>query len=400
MKKLFFWLVVIVIAISLLFVFFVKPFVLDLAVKGLRTAFKASDVSIGHVGINSKTSLIFSNVVIKKAAAYDIALKTVIIYVRPHLDPARVNIRFYAGDGSVNINAGNKELASLLGEGSLPSGRAGNIFSVTEINISNLAFKINAKDLSANGNMSVTLNVPDMIINYLKAHIESARFRAISLEGADLNTSQLLPPGDFYIKDIKYGKFKIEDLKGALKLDGNNMITDSFSAGLFGGHLEGEAGLGLDKNMKYLCNFRFDKIDIDAFVREGEMTEKFTMTGKIKGGLLIKGDRLDMSELNGEFFTLEDGGTLAIKDKTFLENMAKSTNQAVELLAGSFQEYKYDTGKIRASIDSGGNLLLGVALEGAAGKRDLNIVLHDFTHAPVPLGGTLRGSTSGKEQGK
>jgi hypothetical protein len=43
----------------------------------------------------------------------------------------------------------------------------------------------------------------------------------------------------------------------------------------------------------------------------------------------------------------------------------------------SFKDYHYNTALMKLSFDKG-NIILDVALEGEAGKRNLSIVLHDF----------------------
>jgi hypothetical protein len=81
--------------------------------------------------------------------------------------------------------------------------------------------------------------------------------------------------------------------------------------------------------------------------------------------------------LDGAFAAREPGGKLIIKDKQFLERLAASTNQSLNMIVENFRDYHYNTGIIKAGIDQG-NIVLNAELEGQAGKRSLGIVLHDF----------------------
>jgi hypothetical protein len=81
--------------------------------------------------------------------------------------------------------------------------------------------------------------------------------------------------------------------------------------------------------------------------------------------------------LSGSFSTLTPGGTLVIMDAKFLENMARNTQLPLELLVEDFKNYRYNTGLLSLGLEDN-NIILKVALEGEAGKRNLNVILHDF----------------------
>jgi hypothetical protein len=70
-------------------------------------------------------------------------------------------------------------------------------------------------------------------------------------------------------------------------------------------------------------------------------------------------------------------GTLTIKDNKFLENMAKNSGEPLDILVESFKNYRYNTGLMRVALD-GRNLGFEISLDGETGKRNLNIVIHDF----------------------
>ena len=61
-----------------------------------------------------------------------------------------------------------------------------------------------------------------------------------------------------------------------------------------------------------------------------------------------------------------------------LENMARDTKQPLDLLVESFKDYQYNIGTIKLFLDHN-NLTLDIVLDGEAGKRELKIILHDFS---------------------
>ena len=108
-----------------------------------------------------------------------------------------------------------------------------------------------------------------------------------------------------------------------------------------------------------------------------DLNEKAEISGKIDGALTLKGRGPDIKVISGELITVEGGGVLTIKDNDYLKKMAASSNQSLDILMESFRNYHYNIGVIKLSLDKG-NLVLGIALEGEVGKRNLNITLHDF----------------------
>jgi hypothetical protein len=93
--------------------------------------------------------------------------------------------------------------------------------------------------------------------------------------------------------------------------------------------------------------------------------------------LTFKGAGHDIEILSGELSSFGSGGILVIKDTNFLQNMARKTNRSLNLLVENFKDYHYNIGTIKLLLDNG-DLVLDSVLEGETGKRDINIVLHDF----------------------
>ena len=101
------------------------------------------------------------------------------------------------------------------------------------------------------------------------------------------------------------------------------------------------------------------------------------MTGRLNGDLVFENRGTEISILNGKLSNLGSGGMLIIKDTKFLENMARNTGQSTDLLVENFKNYHYNIGSIKLFLENN-NLALDTALDGETGKRDINIVLHDF----------------------
>ena len=52
-------------------------------------------------------------------------------------------------------------------------------------------------------------------------------------------------------------------------------------------------------------------------------------------------------------------------------------HQPVDLLVESFKDYRYNVAIMNLSLENN-NVMLRISLDGATGKRNLNVVLHDF----------------------
>jgi len=91
----------------------------------------------------------------------------------------------------------------------------------------------------------------------------------------------------------------------------------------------------------------------------------------------LQANNRDILFLEGDLSSGKDGGVLTIKDSRFLENMARSSNQALDLVVESFKNYRYNTGVVSLGLENN-NVVFLIDLEGSAGKRSLKIIWHDF----------------------
>jgi len=205
--------------------------------------------------------------------------------------------------------------------------------------------------------------------------VTSLDVKGLRLENVSLKADQKFASGVLDIAQIKYNEAGIGEIKSKLRLNEKNLFLDSISCKVFGGEAQGDLSLSLDRNIEYLANLKFINLDLDTFVKNFNLSEKFQMSGRLNGRLALAGRGLNIKILNGDFFTAEPGGALSIRGNKFLENLAQSSKQSLDILVESFKDYRYNTGIIRLYKQEE-NLVLDIALDGEAGKRNLNVTLH------------------------
>ncbi|MBI4335875.1 MAG: YdbH domain-containing protein, partial [Candidatus Omnitrophica bacterium] len=205
--------------------------------------------------------------------------------------------------------------------------------------------------------------------------LKSLKAGGFSLEDAELINEPGRPAASFHVNRAGYNEINARGIRGSLRMAGKTVFLESFTAGLFGGGIRGDGRYALDKKRGFMVKLEFASLDIDDFVREMKLDNKFRMTGTINGSLSVEGEGPALSGVKGDFFAEEGGGLLIIKDMSFLENMAKRANTPVDIVVESFKNYQYNNGGMRVSLE-GGNLILDIALDGPAGKRSFNVILH------------------------
>ena len=144
-----------------------------------------------------------------------------------------------------------------------------------------------------------------------------------------------------------------------------------------GGSVKGEFNISLNQDMNYNLRLNSQGLEIRRLVNDMEFNEKFDMTGRLDGTFYLSGKCQDIKDIKGDFRADKNGGVLVIKDKAFLENVAKQSNQPLDIIVESFRNYNYNNGMIKLFMESG-NIVLDLKLDGGAGKRSLIIILHDF----------------------
>jgi len=232
-------------------------------------------------------------------------------------------------------------------------------------------------DIKIKGIVSAQLDLPGKTIDYINLNIGSLDTGLFQAQGISLNTTQGHDAGEFYIKGINYNKLKLADVMGKSGLKGKLLLISPLLAGFLGGNVKGEFSITLDPEMDYNLKLNTQDMEIRRFVDDMEFNDKFDMTGRLGGAFYLSGKGHDIRDMKGDFNTAVPGGVLIIKDKTFLENVAKQSKQPLDIIVESFRNYNYNNGVIKLFMESG-NILLDLKLDGSAGKRSLMMVLHNF----------------------
>jgi hypothetical protein len=144
-----------------------------------------------------------------------------------------------------------------------------------------------------------------------------------------------------------------------------------------GGSVKGEFTISLGRDMNYNLRLNSQGLEIKKFVDDMKFNEKFDMTGRMDGEFSLSGMKGEIKDIRGDFNTETPGGVLIIKDKTFLKNIARQSNQPLDIVVESFRNYNYNKGIIKLAIENN-NLVMEMRLDGKAGKRNLAVVVHDF----------------------
>jgi hypothetical protein len=354
--------------------FFVKPAIIMFAQKQLGNIFIQSRVLVQGCSFKPKGELRLADIAIKRQGIYDIEIKEVGVqyHLFSLLKPG--SLKLILKEASIFINTprrGVRELAGYLKLGS--GGRP--IFG--SVRVSDSSLDINTQDLKVKASLSMVIDILGQSVDYVDFKLDDFNMSGVQLENAYFELKPGSDQGNFNLARIKYDKLNIVDIKGEFKLEGKLLSLSVMSARAFGGDLLGELSFTVDEKAQYIARLECRGLDIDKFVQDFNLREKLDMTGRLNGELRIKGKALRFETVEGDFSTLEPGGILVIKDTKFLENMAQRTKQPLDLLVESFRNYGYNMGVMTVGSEEF-NIILKIALEGQAGKRNLSVVLHNF----------------------
>jgi hypothetical protein len=178
--------------------------------------------------------------------------------------------------------------------------------------------------------------------------------------------------------DCDFGKLRLRGCQGRVALRLGRADLDLSSCDIFGGKISGSAKLRENGRLAYSAELNVSGIKPDDFIKDFELGERFRMSGNLSGAARIEGRGGDMEILSGSLQAARPGGSLVITDRSFLESIARASGQSFEMLVESFKNYHYNTGVLKSSLDKG-NLIFDITLDGEAGRRKLDIVVHGFS---------------------
>ncbi len=239
--------------------------------------------------------------------------------------------------------------------------------------IRNLAVRLNYEALSRH----LPFN-PLELIDSCEFFVDSLEIGQVQLKSGYLKVSREdTDNGVISAKELKIGKLKIKDLLGKAWLKDEYLSVDSSAAKLLGGFFNCSGQLRLTAPVKYQARLEFVTLDLGTFVKDFELEEKAAVDGKVDGSLNLEGEAQGMDVLEGGFSAGKEGGMLTVKDRQFLERLARSSRLDTDLVVESFQNYRYNTGMATASLKDD-DIVFFVNLDGPNGKRNFNIISHDL----------------------
>ncbi len=372
--KIFFGFIVLVIIFSATVYFFAKPTLLSIAQKELHKIFKESSIA----GLKITTSFIeLQGVEIKEPDSFHFKIKKARVYYELNsiFRQKRISkISLNEVDANVNVNK-----TGIAGFYPFSQGETGakNKFSIDKIEVLDAAISLTRDDIKIKAKASLQLDMVTKSIDYIKFDVFSCKTNLFEIEGLILSASQDQDTGEFHIKGINYNNLKVADVMGKSELKGKLLRIKPLLINFLGGNVKGEFNITLDQDMGYNLSLDAQGMEIRRFVDDMKLDEKFNMTGRLGGAFYLSGKGQDIKDIKGDFNTDAPGGVFIIKDKTFLENVAKQSNQSLDIIVESFRNYNYNNGIIKLGMENG-NLAMNLKLDGETGKRSLTVVLHDF----------------------
>ncbi len=352
----------------------IKPLIIGLAKKQLGKVFLQSEVSVGSCVFEPTRLLGLLDIEIKRSGVYDIKVKGATFEYNLFSILKAASRKLSLQAVRVQVSTPQQGIANFAGYFNLDSSHGA---PVGDVEISGLTLDLNTADLTAQVTLSAKLDLISQSLRYLDLKIDTLGGFGLQLENAALQFGPESGAGNLSIAQIKYDKLSITDINSGVMLRDKTLLLSGISALTLGGDIQGDLEVVMEKDARYAANLKCATLDIARLAQDFDWRDKFEMTGKLSGELKIRGKGAKIEMLSGNFSTLTPGGTLVIMDTKFLENMARNTQQPLDLLVENFKNYRYNTGLLSLGIEDN-NIILKVALEGEAGKRNLNVILHDF----------------------
>jgi hypothetical protein len=375
MKKIFFWLFIVFLVVYASGIIFSRMIILSVSRAQIGKVFRGAKVSLAGCAIGIGRPLTLTGITIKKPGAYDFRIGELRIFYGLDLLSRFAVPKVSLRQAEFVVATPRKKLADFPKELNLAS--SGKALAIGEIELENVVLKLSTQDLELTSGLSLRLSLPEMRLRSLDIRIDSLDAQGLHAEGFLLQAAQGDKQGIFSLKQARYNKFKTGEARARVELENQSLAFKDLSVAALDGFLTGELFCKIDKTVAYQLDLNVGGLALAAVTRDFELAEKLQMSGDIRGDLHLRGEGLNFQLLRGDLSVPPPGGNLTIKDKVLLERIAGSTNQPLEMIVENFRDYHYNIGIIQLGLE-GGDLVLKADLDGPAGKRNLNIVLHDF----------------------
>jgi len=379
MKRVIYPLVIIFI-LTLAAVVFLKPLIIFFAKRQLSNIFVGSTVDIGACDLQPLRKVSLKDIHISRQKTYDFKVKeTAAEYSLFSL--LRGNIRNVSlSDAAIEINLAQNSLWEFGKLLNLKNQKSA--LRVNSLQLSNLGLDIKSPELMLKAQVSAGIDLINQSADYFALRVVFLEGSGLQLKDAFVEAKRKSYPGLLRIAEVKYDKLAIKKIEGKARLEDKSLFLDSLSAEVLGGAIRGSAHLELKPAGEYLVELQAKDVDLAAFINDFNLGEKFSLSGSLSGSVTLKTKGYDISLLSGDFSAEAPGGMLTIKDTAYLEGIARSSSQPMDLLVESFKNYRYNTGIMKLSFEKD-NLILDIVLEGEAGRRNISVTLHDFKLAPL-----------------
>lgn len=374
MKRVIYPLVIIFI-LTLAAAVFLKPLIIFFAKRQLSNIFVGSTVDIGACDLQPLRKVSLKDIHISRQKTYDFKVKeTAAEYSLFSL--LRGNIRNVSlSDAAIEINLAQNSLWEFGKLLNLKNQKSA--LRVNSLQLSNLGLDIKSPELMLKAQVSAGIDLINQSADYFELRVVFLEGSGLQLKDAFVEAKRKSYPGLLRIAEIKYDKLAIKKIEGKARLEDKSLFLDSLSAEVLGGAIRGSAHLELRPAGEYLVELQAKDVDLGAFINDFNLGEKVSLSGSLSGSVTLKTKGYGISLLSGDFSAEAPGGMLTIKDTAYLEGIARSSSQPMDLLVESFKNYRYNTGMMKLSFEKD-NLILDIVLEGEAGRRNLSVTLHDF----------------------
>lgn len=357
--------------------FSVKPAVVFIARKQMQRVLGGSTVSVQDCQWNLLSRLSLTGVKVQKPGAYDLSAGEIRIEYNPWAICRGKIAKLVLKDIAATVEMPRQDVLGLRSDSASPS-RPG--LQLENLELEGLRLNLKLKDLTVTAVISAAVDVPARSVRSLDGEIVSLEGQGVLLENGTIKTAQGIP-GNLFIQKFQCGKLKVDDIKAGTRLSGKALSLESLSGRTLNGEVAGEVTVTLDTSLEYFAQLRFVNLDLDGFVNDFDLKEKFQMSGMMSGRMTVTGRNQNFKIIDGVFSSSDPGGILVIKNNEFLENIARSSQQPLDIVVASLKNYHYNVGVLKLFLEKG-NLIFDMALDGETGKRNIQITVHDFNLTP------------------
>lgn len=345
---------------------FLKPWVSQ----KIAEVMPGTKVSIGSVSGSLISDITFSNIAIEDAYSKINFETATLSYTLPGLFKKTID-RLSLQNGEAIYHSSAQPMP-LLSYGSDPSGAS---VKLAKLAISNLKLDIETQDLTLAGKVSFIRDMELEKFEDASVSIPKLRLGAITMKDIEskINYAQR---GKLSIQQISFQKWNLEDVLLDLELKSDRLDLNLESALWLGAPLTGSGEVRFIPSMSYSLKIDINTLPISRILTAYEWDKKLSVSGQLGGSLEITGAGSRITDLKGIMRNATDGN-IVILDQAFLQRIADSAKQPIEIIKATFENYHYNEGEVAVSLD-GQKIRLGINLNGGAGKRNLEVYLHDL----------------------